>query len=372
FIHEKTGLLLDPYFSSTKISWILNKVEGARARAEKGELAFGTIDSWIIWNLTAGQTHATDPTNACRTNLYNIHTGAWDEELLRFFNVPQALLPEVFDSSARYGETAAGLLGASIPIFGVAGDQQAASIGQCCFEPGDIKSTYGTGCFVLMNTGETPIDSKNRLLTTIAYQLDGKTTYAIEGSIFVAGAAVQWLRDGLGVIDSAQETESLASSLQHNAGIYVVPAFTGLGAPYWQPDVRGAVFGLTRATGAAELVRATLESVCYLTHDLFKALAEDGINPSSLRVDGGMVANDWLLQFLANILDMPVWRPSVMETTALGAAYLAGRQAGLYGDLNAFTEQWRCAAQFQPNTSKEQRHALLSGWHDAVRRVTSK
>ncbi|NHN35895.1 glycerol kinase GlpK [Pseudomaricurvus alcaniphilus] len=370
-VNSRTGLLLDPYFSATKVSWILDHVDGARQRAENGELAFGTIDSFLIWRLTGGKAHVTDPTNACRTNLYNIHTGEWDPELLQIFQVPAALLPEVKDCSADFGATEPGLFGHSIAITGVAGDQQAATIGQCCFEPGSIKSTYGTGCFVVMNTGSEPVASKNRLLTTIAYQLDGKPTYAIEGSIFVAGAAVQWLRDGLGIIASAKDTEKLASGLANNSGIYLVPAFTGLGVPYWNPDVRGAIFGLTRATGPAELVRATLESVCYLTSDLFAALAQDGIKPTDLRVDGGMVANDWLLQFLANVLDLSVSRPAVMETTALGAAYLAGRQCGVYGDFDEFTAQWRLAARFEPNITAAERDQLLHGWHDAVRRVTA-
>jgi glycerol kinase len=370
-LRERTGLLLDPYFSATKVAWILDHVDGAREKAERGELAFGTIDCFLIWKLTGGKVHATDPTNACRTNLYNIHGGTWDPELLKVFRVPEAVLPKVLDCDAHFGDTDTALLGRAVPITGVAGDQQAASIGQCCFEPGSIKSTYGTGCFVLMNTGSEPIASKNRLLTTIAYQLDGVPTYAIEGSIFVAGAAVQWLRDGIGIISSASECEKLASGLASNSGIYLVPAFTGLGVPYWEPDVRGAIFGLTRATGPAELVRATLESVCYLTSDLFAAMAQDGIKPSTLRVDGGMVANDWLLQFLASVLDMTVCRPAVMETTALGAAYLAGRHAGIYGNFEEFTAQWRRAAQFEPDMSATEREELLRGWHDAVGRVTA-
>jgi glycerol kinase len=369
-IQSRTGLLLDPYFSATKLSWILDNVPGARQRAENGELAFGTIDSFLIWRLTAGNVHATDATNASRTNLYNIHSGKWDPELLMIFNAPAAMLPKVLDCSAHYGDTDVALLGQSLPICGVAGDQQAATIGQCCFEPGSIKSTYGTGCFVLINSGEKALTSNNRLLTTIAYQFDGKPTYAIEGSIFVAGAAVQWLRDGLGIIDNAGETEAMASGLDGNKGVYVVPAFTGLGAPYWRPDVRGAIYGLTRATGPAEIVRATLESVCYLTADLFEAMAQDGIKPQSLKVDGGMVANDWLLQFLADTLDMEVCRPAVMETTALGVAYLAGRQLGLYGNLEEFTALWRSAGQFQSRITRQQRNDLVGGWRDAVRRST--
>ncbi len=369
-IQARTGLLLDPYFSATKIAWILDYVDGAREKAEQGELAFGTIDSFLIWHLTGGEVHATDATNASRTNLYNIHTGDWDPWLLDTFNVPKQLLPKVMDCSAHYGDTKKAVLGTVIPITGVAGDQQAATIGQGCFAPGSIKSTYGTGCFVMINTGDKAVLSKHRLLTTVAYQLDGVPTYAIEGSIFVAGAAVQWLRDGLGIIDSAPETEALASGLEGNSGVYMVPAFTGLGAPYWRPDVRGAIFGLTRATGPADIVRATLESVAYLTNDLFTAMANDGIKPVSLKVDGGMVANDWFLQFLADVLALPVCRPVVMETTVLGAAYLAGRHLGVYGDFDDFAALWRQAGEFEPAMTESQRSDLLTGWQDAVRRCT--
>lgn len=368
-IHEKTGLLLDPYFSATKLSWILDHVPGARERAEKGELAFGTIDSFLVWRLTGGQSHTTDATNASRTSLYNIHTGDWDDELLDIFKIPRQLLPDVLDCDAHFGQTHTSLFGRAIPITGVAGDQQAASIGQCCFEPGSIKSTYGTGCFVLMNTGKQPLLSSNKMLATVAYQIDGTPTYAIEGSIFIAGAAIQWLRDGLGIISSAAETETMAQNLESNSGVHVVPAFTGLGVPYWQPEARGAIFGLTRATGPAEIVRATLEAICYLTADLFATMAEEGIKPTALKVDGGMVANNWLLQFLANILDMTVCRPRVMETTVLGAAYLAGRKSGLYGDFQDFAQQWEQDAEFNPDMSPENRTALLNGWHDAVQRV---
>ncbi|ARN73197.1 glycerol kinase GlpK [Oceanicoccus sagamiensis] len=369
-VQARTGLLLDPYFSATKIAWILDNIDGAREQAEQGELAFGTIDSFLIWHLTGGKVHATDATNASRTNLYNIYSGKWDPWLLDTFNVPKQLLPKVMDCSAHFGDTDNSLFGRAIPITGVAGDQQAASIGQCCFAPGAIKSTYGTGCFVMINSGDKPVISKHRLLTTVAYQLEGKPSYAIEGSIFVAGAAVQWLRDGLGLIDSAAETESLAAGLEGNSGVYMVPAFTGLGAPYWRPDVRGAIFGLTRATSPAHMVRATLESVAYLTHDLFTAMANDGIKPASLKVDGGMVANDWFLQFLADVLALPVCRPVVMETTVLGAAYLAGRQLGIYGDFDAFTALWRGAGEFEPRMEECQRSDLLEGWQDAVRRAT--
>ena len=371
-LQQRTGLLLDPYFSATKVAWILDNVEGARQRAERGELAFGTIDCYLIWKLTGGRVHATDATNASRTNLYNIHTGEWDDELLKLFNVPAAVLPTVKNCSDDFGSTDPALLDHSIAIEGVAGDQQAASIGQCCFAAGNIKSTYGTGCFVLMNTGEQALLSKNRLLTTVAYQLDGTTTYAIEGSIFIAGAAVQWLRDGIGIIESAKDTEAMASGLQGNSGVYMVPALTGMGAPYWRPDARGAIYGLTRATGPKELVRATLESICYLTNDLFEAMAEDGIRPTSLQVDGGMVANNWLLQFLADILGLTVRRPVVMETTALGAAYLAGKRCGVYGDFEEFSKLWGCDGEFSAAMPAQQREKLLTGWRDAVRRTLIK
>ena len=368
-LQQRTGLLLDPYFSATKVAWILDHVEGARARAEQGELAFGTIDCFLIWRLTGGRVHATDATNASRSNLYNIHSGEWDESLLKLFNVPASVLPEVKNCSDDFGTTDPALFGRAITIEGVAGDQQAASIGQCCFSPGSIKSTYGTGCFVLMNTGEQALLSKNRLLTTVAYQLDGKTSYAIEGSIFIAGAAVQWLRDGLGIIQSAAATEAMASGLDSNSGVYVVPALTGMGAPYWRPDARGAIYGLTRATGPNELVRATLESICYLTNDLFEAMAEDGIKPNALQVDGGMVANNWLLQFLADILGLTVRRPVVMETTALGAAYLAGKRCGVYGGLDEFSKLWGCDGEFAGGMENGKREKLLAGWRDAVRRT---
>jgi glycerol kinase len=334
-IQKRTGLLLDPYFSASKVSWILDNVEGARTRAENGELAFGTVDSFLIWRLTGGKTHATDITNACRTNLYNIHELEWDPSLLDIFAVPESVLPEVKECSDDFGSTDINVLGASIPILGVAGDQQAAAIGQCCFTEGSIKSTYGTGCFVLLNTGEKAFHSKNKLLTTIAYQIGGKTCYALEGSIFIAGAAVQWLRDGLSVIKDASETESLASSLEHDHGVYLVPAFSGMGAPYWNPEARGAIYGLTRGTTNAHLARAALESVCYQTSDLLAAMANDGVSLTKLRVDGGMVGNNWVCQFLTDILNVPVQRPKIMETTALGAAYLAGLKAGIYPSLNA-------------------------------------
>ena len=328
-ITSKTGLLLDPYFSATKVAWILDNVEGARARAEAGELAFGTMDTWLLWNLTEGRSHATDATNASRTMLYNIHQGSWDNELLSLFNIPSSVLPEVKDCAADFGHSS--LLGAEIPILGIAGDQHAATLGQACFDTGMMKSTYGTGCFALLNTGETAVTSNNRLLTTIAYQLDGKTTYALEGSIFIAGAAVQWLRDGLGIIDSAKQSGELAAEADDSQQVYIIPAFTGLGAPWWDADARGALIGLTRGTGPAEISRAALESVCYQTLDLLNAMQADWQQSADtvLRVDGGMVASDWTMQRLADILQSPVDRPIIAENTALGAAWLAGSRAGV-------------------------------------------
>ena len=370
-VMRRTGLLLDPYFSASKVAWILDRTEGARARAEHGELAFGTVDSWLIARLTGGRVHATDATNASRTSLYDIGEGAWSDDLLRLFGVPAAVLPQVKDCADDYGMTDPELFGRALPILGVAGDQHAALIGQCGFGEGDIKSTYGTGAFVLVNTGAQPKPSSHRLLTTLAYRLDGTSTYALEGSIFVAGAAVQWLRDGLGVIRSAAETEGLAAGLQSAGGVYLVPAFTGLGAPHWDPDARGAIFGLTRASGPAELARATLESVALQTHDLLSAVAGDGVRPAALKVDGGMVANDWFCQALSDIADLPVERPAVLETTALGAAYLAGRQAGVYGDFDAFRSVWSLQRRFEPEMDGRRRKRLLAGWDDAVSRTLS-
>lgn len=365
-VQDRTGLLLDPYFSATKLGWMLDNISGARARADQGDLAWGTIDCFLISRLTGGKRHVTDATNASRTSLFNIRTQAWDTDLLRLFNVPESVLPDVLDCCDNFGETSPNLFGRSIPILGVAGDQQAAAVGQCCFEPGAIKSTYGTGCFVLMNTGDTFVPSGNRLLTTVAYRLDGKTTYALEGSIFIAGAAVQWLRDGVRIIDSAPESEAMAARVPDDHGVYMVPAFTGLGAPYWDPDVRAALMGMTRATGRAEIVRATLESVCFQTHDLFQAMAEDGIEPSALKVDGGMVANDWLVQHLSDLLGLTIDRPKVMETTALGAAYLAGLKAGLYGSLDDIASNWAMEKRFEPNGDPVQSRARLAKWKLAV------
>ena len=370
-VTNKTGLLLDPYFSASKIAWILDQDSHLREQAERGELAFGTIDSFLLWKLTNGKVHATDATNAARTMLYNIHDNHWDEELLELFNIPASLLPEVHDCASDFGQTDAALFGEVIQIGGVAGDQHAASIGQACFEPGMIKSTYGTGCFVLVNTGDKAITSEHRLLTTIAYRLNGKTTYAIEGSIFNAGTAIQWLRDGLGIIKSASETEAIASGLDGNKGVYMVPAFTGMGAPYWNADARGALYGLTRDTGPAEIVRATLESVCYQTNDLFKAMSEDGVKPSILRVDGGMVANDWLVQQLSDTLNLRVQRPVVTETTALGAAYLAGLQTGIFESLDDLASYWQREADFEPKMESSKRETLLAGWEKAIERTLS-
>ena len=368
-ITKKTGLLLDPYFSATKLAWILDNVDGARARAEAGELAFGTVDTWLLWNLTEGASHATDATNASRTMLYNIHRGEWDAELLTLFNIPSSLLPTVKDCAADFGHSS--LLGAIIPILGIAGDQQAATLGQACFNPGMMKSTYGTGCFALLNTGDTPVNSNNRLLTTIAYQLDGKPTYALEGSIFIAGAAVQWLRDGLGIIDSAKQSGELAATADDNQQVYMIPAFTGLGAPWWDPDARGALIGLTRGTGPAELSRAALESVCYQTLDLLNAMQSDWnqVADTVLRVDGGMVASDWTMQRLADILQSPVDRPVIAETTALGAAWLAGSRAGIWSDQTGFAERWQLDRQFSPKMSAQERAYRVAGWDQAIRRI---
>jgi len=368
-LQAKTGLLHDPYFSGSKIAWILDHVDGARGRAEAGELCFGTVDSFLIWRLTGGARHATDATNASRTNLFDIHKQAWDAELLELFNVPRAGLPDVLDCAADFGTCS--VLGAPIPITGVAGDQQAAAIGQACFNPGDIKSTYGTGCFVILNTGPKAITSKNRLLTTVGYRVNGKTSYALEGSIFMAGASVQWLRDEMKLVEDARETEEICKALDHTGGVYLVPAFTGLGAPHWAPDARGAVFGMTRDTGRNHLIRATVESVVYQTHDLFAAMAGDGVKPTALRVDGGMTANSWMCGYLSDILDMPVLRPTILETTALGAAYLAGLGAGLYGSLEDVAENWTAEREFTPKLSAETRASRLADWSKYVQKLLS-
>lgn len=372
-VSERSGLLIDPYFSATKIAWILDHVEGARARAARGELLFGTVDSFLLWRLTGGRVHATDATNASRTMLFNIHEQVWDEDLLALLDIPAAMLPRVKDCAHHFGDCDPDIFGRALPITGIAGDQQAATVGQACFRPGMLKSTYGTGCFALMNTGETPIVSHNRLLTTVAYRLAGKPVYALEGSIFVAGAAVQWLRDYLQIIGTAAETERLAASLDSNHGVYLVPAFTGLGAPYWDPLARGAIFGLTRDTGIAQLARAALESVCYQTHDLLQAMARDaGTEPVALRADGGMAANGWMLQTLADVTGIPVERPYTVETTALGAAFLAGLEAGVFDSLDDIATRWRRDAEFKPSIDAATRDSMLDGWHKAIARVSSR
>lgn len=372
-VAQKTGLLLDPYFSGTKIAWILDNVEGARTRAEQGKLAFGTVDTFLLWRLTGGQVHATDATNASRTLLYDIHEGRWRGSLLDLLRVPKAVLPQVRDSAADYGMTDAALFGGAINIAGIAGDQQAATVGQACFQPGMMKSTYGTGCFALLNTGDTAVRSSNRLLTTIAYQLSGKPSYALEGSIFIAGAAVQWLRDGLAIIDNAAQSGALAGDADPHQDVYLVPAFVGLGAPYWDADCRGAMYGLTRGTGRKEIARAALESVCYQTRDLLEAMRGDwgAARQTVLRVDGGMVASDWTMQRLADILDAPVDRPKVLETTALGAAYLAGMQVGFYPAPEEFAKSWSLERRFIPKMDASERTRKYAGWQDAVSRTLS-
>jgi glycerol kinase len=372
-ISAKTGLVLDPYFSATKIAWLLQNVAGARAKAEAGQLAFGTIDCFLLWRLTGGKVHATDASNAARTALFDIGRGEWDEDLCRLFGVPMALLPDVRDCAGEFGVTAPDLFDAPIPILGMAGDQQAATVGQGCFKPGMMKSTYGTGCFALLNTGPERLASRNRLLTTIAYQLDGKRTYALEGAIFVAGAAVQWLRDGLKVIAKSSDVGALANRADPAEEVYLVPAFVGLGAPYWDAQARGAIFGLTRKSGAAEIARAALDAVGYQTRDLLEAMRADwpaaGGAETVLRVDGGMTASDPCMQFLADILASPVDRPVVMETTALGAAYLAGRAAGLCPDLDGFAARWRLDRRFEPQMDAKLREHRYAGWKDAVART---
>lgn len=371
-VQERTGLLLDPYFSATKLEWLLDHVPGARLRAERGELAFGTIDTWLLWCLTEGKVHATDASNASRTLLFDIDRQVWDEELLTLFRIPHSLLPKVLDSSADYGQAAAFVLGAPVAIGGMAGDQQAALLGQACFQPGMVKSTYGTGCFMMKNTGVQRVHSHNRLLSTVAYRLHGEVTYAIEGSIFVAGAAVQWLRDGLRLIEKASDTEAIARNTGDAHGVYLVPAFTGLGAPYWDPHARGAILGLTRDTGIGEIVIAGLQSVGFQSRDLIEAMQRDGAEAfTTLRVDGGMVVNSWLTQALADLTGVPVDRPTVTETTALGAAYLAGLSSGLYASLDAIASLWQCDRSFTPQMPKMRRESLYAGWRDAVRRVAS-
>ncbi len=374
-ITRNTGLLLDPYFSGTKLKWLLENVEGAKARAKAGELIFGTVDSYLIWKMTGGKAHVTDATNAARTMLYNIREGTWDVEICKAFGIPMSMLPEVKDCAADFGTTRPDLFGAELPIYGVAGDQQAATLGQACFEPGMLKSTYGTGCFALLNTGPTLVESQNRLLGTIAYQLDGKPTYALEGSIFIAGAVVQWLRDGLKIIRDAKETQSLAERADPMQSVYLVPAFTGLGAPYWDAECRGAVYGLTRGTGPAEFAKAALESVGFQTRDLWEAMRGDWQGQGGdavLRVDGGMSASDWSMQFLSDILGAPVDRPKVLETTALGVAWLAGQRAGVYPDQKGFAEMWALDRRFEPSMEGDTRAKRYAGWKDAVARTLSR
>lgn len=369
---EKTGLLLDPYFSATKIVWLLENIPGAREKAERGELLFGTVDTFLLWRFTKGKSFATDATNASRTLLYNIRKQTWDKDILAALQIPEALLPSVLDCSAYFGEVDADFFGKPIVIAGIAGDQQAATIGQACFHPGMIKATYGTGCFMLLNTGEQIIHSKNKLLSTIAYRLAGKTTYGIEGSIFSAGVTVKWMRDTIKIIQSASETEKLASSVENTNGVYFVPAFTGLGAPYWDPNARAVISGLTRDSQVAHIVRAGIEAVAYQTRDLLQAILSDGFaHLQTLRVDGGMVANDWLMQFLADMLDMRVERPSCIETSALGVAFLAGLQVGIYQSLEEISALWQANKAFTPNLSLAQRNFLYQGWKTAVKKSFS-
>ena len=370
-INHKTGLLLDSYFSATKIKWILDNVDGARSKAEKGELAFGTVDSFLLWHLTGGTEHKTDATNASRTMIFNIHSQEWDDELLTLFDIPASMLPEVMDSSCEFGVCDKSIFGELVPILGIAGDQHAALFGQACFEEGMAKSTYGTGCFLMLNTGDKPLKSKNKLLTTVAYRLNGKPTYAIEGSIFMAGATIQWIRDGLKLIESASEAENLAQDVPLDHGVILVPAFTGLGAPYWDPNARGAILGLTRDSGIKEIVTAALQSVCYQTKDLQNAMENDGLRPSILRVDGGMVSNNWVLSFLSNILGARVDRPNITETTALGVAYLAGLQAGIFTSTKELSTMWQCDQQFEPTMSENQRTHLYGQWLGAIKKVQS-
>src|SRR6056297_2000853 len=379
-IAARTGLLADPYFSGTKLKWILDRVEGARDRARRGELLFGTVDTWLIWKLTGRASHVTDATNAARTMLYDIHKGRWSRTICEMFDIPLQMLPEVRDCAADFGMTRPDLFGGAVPILGVAGDQQAATLGQACFQPGMLKSTYGTGCFALLKTGDTLVESRNRMLGTIAYQFDGKPTYALEGSIFIAGAVVQWLRDGLKIISSAPETQAMAEAADPAQELYLVPAFTGLGAPYWDPDCRGAIYGLVRNSGPEDFARAALESVGFQTRDLWEAMTDDwrmasggavGDASPTLRVDGGMSASDWAMQFLADILGAPVDRPKVLETTALGVACIAGMRAGVYPDADGFAATWALERTFEPQMDRETRDRRYAGWKDAVARTLS-
>ena len=374
-VTERTGLLLDPYFSGTKLKWILDNVKGARAKAEAGELLFGTVDSYLIWKMTGGKRHVTDATNAARTMLYDIRDGRWSSTICARLDIPMNLLPEVLDCAADFGVTQSDILGAAIPILGVAGDQQAATLGQACFQPGMLKSTYGTGCFALLNTGDTLVSSQSRLLGTIAYQFDGKPTYALEGSIFIAGAVVQWLRDGLGIIRNAEETQPLAEQADPTQELYLVPAFTGIGAPHWDAEARGAIYGLTRGSGPAEFARAALESVGFQTRELLEAMKNDwqgAEEKAVLRVDGGMSASDWSMQFLSDIIGAEVDRPSVLETTALGVAWLAGMRAHVYPDMDGFAANWALDRRFEPQMDAQTRKRRYGGWQDAISRTLSR
>ncbi len=368
-INKKTGLLIDPYFSGTKIKWILDNIPKAKKLAKNNQLLFGTVDTFLIWKLTKGKVHATDATNACRTMLFNITKNKWDKDIVKSLKIPKKILPEVKDSSDNFGYTDKSITGKPYPINGVVGDQQAATIGQSCFTSGSVKSTYGTGAFILMNTGNKKIYSKNKLLTTICYRIKGKTTYALEGSIFIAGAGVQWLRDKIKIISKASETEKIVNKLKSNNGVYLVPAFTGLGAPYWNPNARGIICGLTRDTSQNEIIRATLESVAYQSYDLFNAMKNDGLKPSLIKVDGGMVKNKWFCQFLSDVINTKVIRPKVQETTALGAAFMAGLKIGVYKSLSDISKNWKIDKKFTPKISKRSRTNLLKGWEQAIRKT---
>ncbi|MAW52212.1 MAG: glycerol kinase [Geminicoccus sp.] len=372
-VTAKTGLLLDPYFSGTKLKWLLDNVPGARARAQAGELAFGTVDTWLLYKLTGGAVHRTDATNACRTLLFNIHDQDWDSDLLTMLDIPDAILPEVCDNAADFGTTGVLGEGSAVPVTAMAGDQHAAVVGQGCFQPGMLKSTYGTGCFAVLNTGTTAIASENRLLTTLAYRLNGQPTYALEGSIFIAGAAVQWLRDGLGILEHAAQSGAMADGADEEQDVVLVPAFTGMGAPHWDSEARGAVFGLTRNSGPREFARAALEAVCFQTNDLLAAMKADWSDASDtiLRVDGGMTASDWTMQCLADVLDAPVERPVVTETTALGVAYLAGAHVGFYGGQDTFAQRWKLDRSFTPAWPSDRRERKIALWNDAVSRTLS-
>jgi glycerol kinase len=368
-IRRKTGLFIDPYFSGTKIKWIIDNVSKSKKLIKNNKLLFGTIDTYLIWKLTSGKVHATDATNASRTMLYNINNNKWDKEILKMLKIPSSILPEIKNSADNFGITNKSITGTPIPINGVVGDQQAATIGQCCFSPGSVKSTYGTGAFVLMNTGNKKIISKNKLLTTICYRINNKTTYALEGSIFTAGAGVQWLRDKIKLINNAYDTEKIVKSKKNNNGIYLVPAFTGLGAPYWRPNVRGLISGLTRNTDWKDIVRAVIESVAYQSYDLFNAMKHDGLKPKLIKIDGGMVKNNWFSQFLSNVIDIKVIRPKVQETTALGAAFMAGLKIGVYKSLSDISKKWKIDKRFNPNIDKLSRIKLLKGWEQAIKRT---